>query len=247
MTETKATIIRRKSLTHNVIEFIIETETPLSYTPGQFFMLKLQTPEGQVQYRSYSITHTSHTTFPSQLGMVIKLIDGGLASEYMRHKKPGDEVIIRGASGIFTFKSEEVEVVHMLCTGTGVVPLLAMTKDQLTKGTRSQLYLYFGNRYRVDIFWDDVLEELKAQYPNFDYTITLSKPDAMWHGQKGYVTGLISAAMQPDHHYYLCGLPEMIEEAKQQLFNQGVPKEHIFEEKYTSVGELLKKRKNITE
>lgn len=242
MTETKATIIRRKSLTHNVIEFTLETETPLSYTPGQFFMLKLQTPEGQVQYRSYSIAHTSHS---SQLGMVIKLIDGGLASEYMRHKKSGDEIIIRGASGIFTFTSKEAPVVHMLCTGTGIVPLLAMITSQLAEGNISQLYLYFGNRYRVDIFWDDVLEELKTQYPNFDYTIILSKPDAMWHGQKGYVTGLISAAMQPDHHYYLCGLPEMIEEAKQQLFNQGVPKEHIFEEKYTSVGELLKKRQTI--
>ncbi len=243
MIETTAKILRRKSLTHDIIEFILQPDELISFIPGQYVMIKLETPEGRIQYRTYSLAYRATDADNTYLRIVVKILDGGLASEFLRDKKPGDTMTIRGAAGLFTFKSHDIENIYLICTGTGIVPLMSILEHELANGNQSNFVLFFGNRYRVDIFWKDELNELQARYPNFRYEIILSKPDGVWDGKKGYVTDLLNDTLDyTAGHFYLCGHPDMIESARAQLTKHNVDKERIFEEKYVSVGKVLEQR-----
>ncbi len=243
MIETTATILRRKSLTHDIIEFVLLPEELISFVPGQYIMIQLETPEGRRQYRTYSLAYHATDADNTYLRIIVKILDGGLASEFLRDKKPGDLMTIRGAGGLFTFKSPDAQNIYFICTGTGVVPLMSILEHELANGNQSNFVLLFGNRYRVDIFWKDELDELQARYPNFRYEIILSKPDGVWGGKKGYVTDLMDDTLDyTAGHFYLCGHPDMIEGARAQLMQHDVDTERIFEEKYVSVGKVLEKR-----
>ncbi|MCC6638987.1 hypothetical protein IT409_00330, partial [Candidatus Falkowbacteria bacterium] len=184
---------------------------------------------------SYSLAnHPSDDA--SIIRFVIKLLPGGLASDMLKDKKVGDTLELRGAGGLFTYKSAEAQKVVLVCTGTGIIPVLSIAEFELQKNTTQPIHLLFGTRYKVDIFWEDYLQELTKKHPNFSYDIILSKPVGYWEGKKGYVTQELKHFTDSRYHYYICGLPQMIEDAKTHLISQGVSPNHIFEEKYISVG-----------
>jgi len=241
MIETKAKIIEKNILTSDVVEFVFELEKKMEYTPGQFFSIKIE-KDGKIQYRSYSIAN--HPDDPANIiRMVIKLLDGGLASEYLRDKKVGEEVELRGSAGMFGYKSDNVKDIYLICTGTGIVPLMNILESQLTTGNQSNINLIFGNRYNGDIFWEDNFKELSEKYPNFHYEITLSRPTDEWSGHRGYVQELLTDKIDYNNsHFYLCGIPAMVEETKNFLIEKNTPKENIFEEKYVSVGKMMEER-----
>lgn len=237
MTETTATIISKKSLTHDVLEFVFKPEQPISYKEGQYVMIKIPSGE-KFQYRAYSLANHSGDREKGLVRIIIKLLDKGAASEYLKTKKAGDQIVFRGGLGFFTFKSQNVDNIYFIGTGTGLAPLVAILNEELSAGNKSKFHLIWGNRFRVDIYWDELLADYKARYPNFTYEIILSKPVGYWQGAKGYVTDLLKNETLDfaAGHFYLCGHPKMVEDAKVILMDKGVEKNRIFEEKYVSVG-----------
>lgn len=236
MKEIKARIIAKKSLTHDVLEFTLQPEEPIQYKAGQYVMIKV--PQGfKFQYRAYSIANHPEDRESGIVKIVIKILPQGLASDYLKNKKVGDEIEFRGGLGFFIFKSESVKNIYLVATGTGLVPMLCFLEEILSTSSDKQFTLLWGNRYKVDIYFEDLLNELAEKYPNFKYQIILSKPVGYWTGAKGYVTDILK--LQPVDsisHVYLCGLPQMVEDAKIFLHEKGLTKEQIFEEKYVSLG-----------
>ena len=51
---------------------------------------------------------------------------------------------------------------------------------------------------------------------------------------RGLVTHQIPALSEPGSHAYLCGPPAMVDSAVQLLIQQGVTKEHIFVDRFTT-------------
>ena len=216
----------------------MEPEKKIEFKPGQFVMIKVN--DGQRDwYRSFSIANHPEDSGENIIRLVIKLLPQGLASEYMKNKKVGDQIEITDARGLMTFKSQEKENVYMCATGTGLIPLLSMLEHALPNSLKAKTYnLLWGNRYKVDIFWLERLTALKNNFTNFNFQITLSKPVGYWDGAKGYVTDIIKNTDVNNNtdHFYLCGLPQMIDDAILILNEKGISKENIFQEKYVSHG-----------
>lgn len=236
MKEIKARIIGKKSLTHDVLEFVLQTEEQINYKAGQYVMIKI--PQGfKFQYRAYSIANHPEDRQDGIIRIVIKILPQGLASEYLKNKKVGDEIEFRGGLGFFIFKSETVQNIYLVATGTGLVPMLCFLEEILATYSDKQFNLLWGNRYKVDIYFEDLLKELAEKHPNFKYQLILSKPVGYWTGAKGYVTDILKLQpVQLTDHVYLCGLPQMVEHAKLFLHEKGLTKDQIFEEKYVSLG-----------
>jgi len=239
MKEIKARIVAKKSLTHDVLEFVLQPEELVEYKAGQYLMIKI--PQGfKFQYRAYSIANHPADRQEGVLRFVIKILPQGVASDYLKTKRVGDEIEFRGALGFFTFKSLEAKNVVAVATGTGIAPLLCIIEEELEKNSAAQFNLLWGNRFKVDIYSEDLLKELAEKYSNFKYQLILSKPVGYWDGAKGYVTELLKQQpLNSDTHVYLCGLPQMVEDANAILLEKGVPPTQIFHEKYVSIGKSL--------
>jgi NAD(P)H-flavin reductase len=93
----------------------------------------------------------------------------------------------------------------------------------------------FGCRSQADILWREQLEQLAAEEPLFQLSVTLSRPDPAWPGRRGYVqehvVELARTLAQP--HVFICGLSRMVSEVRAVCKGTlGLDRKHIHSERY---------------
>lgn len=223
-----AKVLECKILAGNFHNFVLETEAPIFYKPGQYISIKV----AEARINCYSIaTNEGRNKF----GLLIDTSPGGPGSKYFENLKAGDDISFLGPFGTFILKPDNAKHIIFLGTGSGCAPLRNMI-DSLLKVERVQtpMTLYLGLRYQTDIFWQDYFDKLSEDYPNFKFVLAISKPDAGWQGKSGHITDLIGQDF-PDTSgltVYLCGNISMIEEATKILVSRGLAREKIYTEKF---------------
>jgi ferredoxin--NADP+ reductase len=111
------------------------------------------------------------------------------------------------------------DTVVFLGTGTGEAPHNYMLWQLLRQGHRGRILSACCVRYRRDLAYVAIHEELMRRYPNYTYlSLTTREADTVQH--KVYIQDLITSgqleerlgvALHPAHaHVYLCGNPKMI-------------------------------------
>ncbi len=229
----RAVVIKNEYVADDKRELILQPSEPFSFKPGQYITILAPTPDGKKMGRSFSIA--------SPLGekniiLIIKIIPGGLASEYVDHLPAGEEIEYLGPLGRFVLPAEPQDSLF-LATGTGIAPFIPMIHQLLTQ-TEKKVTLYLGFRHEGNVCYMDLLNGWVQQYPRFSFIPTLSQattPD--WSGSVGRVTVHLRAepGLMRDKHIFICGNGSMVNEIEQIALNAGVPKEKIFYEKYNNL------------
>jgi len=218
-----------KVLADKFHNFIFETETPITYKPGQYISIKV----ADARINSYSIAANEGE---NKFGLLIDTSPGGPGSKYFDNLKAGDKISFLGPFGTFTYQPDnDVKHILFLGTGSGCAPLRCMIDDLLkVEHVKTPITLYLGLRYQTDIFWKDYFAKLSADYPNFKFILAISKPDADCQEKIGHITEFIGQDF-PDASgmaAYLCGNMSMIGETTDMLISRGMAKEKIYTEKF---------------
>lgn len=205
--------------------FALEPEDAgLAWRSGQFISISIgQSDDGTPILRSYSLASRPDG---SGFRLVLKLVPGGVASEWFRRLRPGDRVRFTGPMGFFVLdlQPHPGDIVFG-ATGTGLAPFVPMIEDLLARGDPGPIHLHFGVRDEADLFWQDELTRLEAgSGGRVRTTISLSRPSDTWAGARGRITPRILDALpalaRPT--FYLCGNGAMIREVKAGLIERGV-------------------------
>lgn len=230
MKKFPAKLVKITQLNHDVFQFDFTYEGEnVDFTAGQFFMLEVPTPERKIT-RSYSIA-----SVPAQknfFSLCVKLIDGGLGSEYLRAMKEGNEAGFMAPFGHFIPKENGKNAI-MVATGTGLAPFMSMIPTMLAQGFDKQITLYFGVRHEEDLFYVDRLREWERTHSNFKAIVTLSQPTEAWTGEKGRVTEHLNTLNFDGCTVYICGNGDMVKSVKDLLDSKGVAREDICLEQFT--------------
>ncbi|OGH09726.1 MAG: hypothetical protein A2152_03895 [Candidatus Levybacteria bacterium RBG_16_35_6] len=224
----RADVIEHTILATNYHFFILKSECPLQYIPGQYISVKV----ADSRLNSYSIAGNDGVNF----SVLVDVSPGGPGSNYFKNLKKGDKISYLGPFGIFTLKPEEEKrTILFLGTGSGCSPLKCILESALTeKKYKNEIILYFGLRYQNDIFWQEHFRELAKKYPNFKFKLVLSRPNETWQGQIGHITDYLKKDF-PDATNctaYICGNKQMLDDATDILISKGCPKEKIYSEKF---------------
>lgn len=135
--------------------------------------------------------------------------------------KEGDRVFVgEKIAGHFTLEPvRPTDNVVFLSTGTGEAPHNYMVWELLTKKHQGKILAACCVRYRRDLGYVAIQEELPRRFPNYTY-LQLTTREAGNAGQKVYIQDLITSgqleerlgdALDPSRtHVYLCGNPKMI-------------------------------------
>lgn len=219
-------VTEKRKLTEDVIFFSLKVPSDFSFKAGQYVFFKIKC-NGEEKVRAYSILNP-----PSQKGMldfVIKIIEGGFASQYFGDMKVGDKILARGPFGHFTFDSSSANEEHwFICSGTGIAPVYSMLKEHFTEDRKYTLL--FGVKYEKDLFLRQELKTMDKENDNFTFVPTLTREE--WSGK----TGRVHRHLPEDASsktFYICGLKEMVLETKEALLRRGVSKEDIKFERYS--------------
>ncbi len=234
-------LVERRVLTPNVhhLGFDRVDQAPIVFIPGQFITLLLKDENGALKRRSYSIA-----TDPSQsnwLEMAISYISKGFASEKLLNLGIGEELDAMGPVGRLILQDEPVSRYILVGTGTGIAPYRSMIpalKARLEREPHFEVVILQGVPYRTDILYDEDFKALAESNPRVKCISCLSREcgDLQAHEHAGRVQSMFAdLQLTPGKDVvYLCGNPNMIDEAFAGLTAQGFSSKDVRREKYIS-------------
>lgn len=239
----KATITFRKDHAADLWTIRVRPEQRLAFTPGQYATLGLEAG-GKVVERAYSICSSP---LEDEIEFFFELVREGHLTPPLYHQQVGDTLRMRRqAKGRFTLDGKGSHRQHFLvCTVTGVAPYVSMVRTlaREARGGRrveTRIAVLHAASRSWEFAYREELEALTREFDWFHYFPTISRPweDAMWKGEVGRIEDVLrkyldSLGLEPDNTTaYLCGHPQMIENAKGILQRRGFSKEFIRQENY---------------
>ncbi len=233
---TTLTEIRPLSDTVKHFRFTFAPGTPFDFKAGQFLMLHVpKAGEPAPVRRAYSICSPPHDRGVAEI--VVKRVEGGLASNYLFGLSQGANCTVDGPYGAFVLPTPLPKEIIFVCTGTGIAPFRAQIQTLFKQGTDVTLTLIFGVRYEDEVLYDDEWRALAAAHPNFRFIPTISRPrntPTPWAGETGYVQTKLAtyAAAGPEKAVYICGLWDMISAVEKTCLELGYVKKQIHYERY---------------
>jgi len=223
----KAKLIAKKILNHDVFELKFFSEN-FEFEKGQFVNIKID-DQGQFPcFRAYSIAGQNKK---NEFDLCIKIVENGRGSNWLNQIKNEAEVEFLGPIGKFTFQKNNNDV-FFVATGTGVAPFKAMIEEELNNGFKGNIKLLFGLRNEENVFYKELFEDLEKKHKNFQFYLTLSRPNDLWKGLQGRVTEHLEKLINTKDDVYICGLKAMIDSITDILEEIKFPKEQIFTEKF---------------
>lgn len=214
-------------------------QAPLAYIPGQFISIHF-TIKDKLFKRSYSIA-----SLPSEsvISVALSYFKGGVGSEYLFSLKPDHTVIASGPYGRLVLQETIPQRYVFLATGTGVTPFRSMLPaltQRLKENPHLAIDLIFGCRdLNYAIYQEDFLN-LAAIQPRFKvhfyYSRVKDTAELKPYEHLGYVqAALPSLQLDPTQTIvYLCGNPNMIDEAFAWLKEHDFQSSQVKREKYIS-------------
>jgi len=154
--------------------------------------------------------------------------------------KPGDEIIMEGPYGRFSYLNYPYErQIVFIVGGVGVTPALSMIKHMADTHESRRVLLVWGVRKKSDIIRVDELTQAMRSIPNLKIIPVVSdEPD--YQGEKGYLNKYMLSRMLDKSGismysagYYLCGPSPLMKSAGKILKSLRVPKVLIHDERFS--------------
>ncbi|MDO8610905.1 MAG: FAD-binding oxidoreductase, partial [bacterium] len=193
----------------------------------------------------------SSTAQKNSFELLVHIMTGGKAGMYLSNLKINDLVQFQGPAGIFTLRESERDKVF-LSTGCGIAPIRSILKSIIYHPS-TRYFLFWGFSTFKDVYIYDELKRIKAQNPNFNFTICLSRETNLdmipvedrKHFMLGHITDGFNKFLElplqgeqvtsyklQESDFYLCSRREVIDSLKIYLASIGALKEQVYFEKF---------------
>lgn len=201
---------------------------------GQHVDLRLTAEDGYQAVRSYSLASTGDDDL---LELAVDEVPDGEVSPYLvEDVRPGDELEVRGPIGAyFVWTPVQTEPVQLIAGGSGIVPLLAMSKEHARSGSSAPMRLLYAVRSADDAFYATELEDLAGGAFTLDWAYSRSAPPG-WARPVGRVdaatiaASTIPASQRPS--VYVCGPTGFVEAVADLLVAAGHEPDRIRTERF---------------
>lgn len=212
------------------------------FTAGQYITLR-HTIEGQDIRRSYSISSAPSS---GKLTVGIKKVLNGTFSTYANESaQVGDTLDVMPPEGRFVFEKDNTEkTIGAFAAGSGITPIMSIAETVLKSNENNRFVLVFGNQTPAETMYFKELLDLQKQYADRFFIQWIysrsAETDCLFGRIETSTVNLITKNKFKDYNFddfYLCGPEEMINTVSDTLENNGIPKDKIHFELFTSSSE----------
>lgn len=226
----RAQVVERVDWTDELFSLRV-SHTPLDFVAGQFTKLGLETADGELISRAYSLVNAPDTQNGHEF--LITTVPQGKLSPSLQALVAGDSIWVGdSAHGDLTRASvpEQTQDLWLLATGTGIGPFLSLLQGRQLAPRR--IILVHGVRFARDLAYQALIHKLLNEYQGqLSYHPVVSR-EPVENTLQGRIPALIDSAalqdaagvrMSPQHSFaMLCGNPDMIKDTIKSLQNQGL-------------------------
>ncbi|WKK75788.2 FAD-binding oxidoreductase [Marivirga salinae] len=223
---------------------VIEFEQPeweLSYTAGQFLTL-ITDINGESVRRAYSLcTSPLVDEYPA---VTVKRVENGKMSNYLNDNlKAGDKIQVLEPMGNFTTTVEADKKRHliMFAGGSGITPMMGISKSILHAEPDSIISLIYANRNLESVIFKKQFDKLEDDYEGRMHVIhILDDAPINWQGESGLLNEEMLQKIldripnwgNDQTQYLMCGPEGMMKNVEQYLENFGVDKANVYKESF---------------
>lgn len=219
-----------------------------AFRPGQYLTFK-KVLGGEEIRRSYSICSAP---LDGELRVAIKKLEGGVFSTFANDElRVGDELDTMPPEGRFGTELDPSARKHylMVAAGSGITPIISLTKTILAEEPHSQVTLVYGNKTKGSIIFKADIEALKNRnLQRLSVYHVLSRERAEAEFLAGRIDAqkceyLLEKLVDPKSidAAFLCGPEEMILAARDVLVARGVPAARVHFELFFSAKSQARK------
>lgn len=192
----------------------VSPSSPFLFKSGQYARL------GMDGFKPRSFSMAARPERHGQLVFHIRNTGSGMSSA-LSSAKVGDALSLEGPFGCMDVSHAQNRPALMICGGTGIAPMLAMSQEILRQGlTEEGIELVFGVRHESDIYCRPELDAL------------ISSGEVTLHeaiGDTSPVDILAAANSSLNKHVaYVCGPAPMITSVRDVLLTRGIKASNIF-------------------
>lgn len=215
-----------------------------SYHPGQFF--SLSTPTGIT--RPYSTANDYSQEL--KLDFHISATSHGEFTRWLFYEaKLGDEIRLQGPGSQCHYDSvrDSQSTLWLGGNGTGLAPLLAISKDALRQGHQAEIHLYHGARDSAGLYLIEELISMSNTYANFHYHPVLKEAEEERLGaniENHFLCGdlqsklkkalsLVTGTGLRQATAFFCGSPTVVHSLHKMAYLAGIPPQRILHDPFT--------------
>jgi ferredoxin-NADP reductase len=189
-----------QEVTHDVKSFVFAPPNGrhFEFEAGQFLTLHLDI-DGEPVNRCYTIS--SPPTRPHRLVITVKRVVEGPVSNWLHaHVRPGTPVRAFAPVGSFTLTAKPAEKYLFLSAGSGITPLMSMTRTLFDLGSNADVLFVHSARTPADIIFRRELDALEAAMPNVRvvHICESDYPSDRWPGLRGRLSASTLQSLAPD-------------------------------------------------
>lgn len=231
-------VLRVEQESRDIRSFYLEppSDSSVAFAPGQHIPVQVQIDGEAAMIRTYSLSSA-----PSDGYLRISVKAQGPASRHLHERvKPGDVLDVRSPMGSFTLDEQSTLPLVLIGAGVGITPLLAMLREQLSKGQARRIHLFHGARSLADLPFGQELASLRQQAGGLLHVHrALSQPedhavagqDYEFAGRLGIEQVKATLALD-DYDFYLCGPGSFTQDLYEGLRTVHVPDARIHAEAF---------------
>ncbi|MFP3600305.1 2Fe-2S iron-sulfur cluster-binding protein [Paraburkholderia sp. SIMBA_053] len=224
--------------THDVKSFFFRApgERTFVFEPGQFITLELDI-DGESINRCYTIS--SPPTRPHTISITVKRVPGGKVSNWLHDNlQVGGEVRVLGPAGEFTCARHPARKLLFLSAGSGITPLMSMSRAHHELGEDSDIVFVHSARTPDDIIFARELDLIASNHARFRTAFVCERVGARtnWPGVTGFLTLPLLKLIAPDfleREIFTCGPAPYMQAVRNLLDEGGFDRGHYHEESFS--------------
>ena len=224
--------------THDVKSFFFRAPSGRAFVfePGQFITLELEI-DGESINRCYTIS--SPPTRPHTISITVKRVPGGKVSNWLHDNlHAGTEVRVLGPAGEFTCARHPARKFLFLSAGSGITPLMSMSRAHHELGEDSDIVFVHSARTPDDIIFARELDLIASNQAHFRTAFVCERLGARtnWPGVTGFLTLPLLKLLAPDfleREIFTCGPAPYMQAVRNLLDEGGFDRKHYHEESFS--------------
>jgi ferredoxin-NADP reductase len=224
--------------THDVKSFFFRApaERAFVFEPGQFITLELEI-DGESINRCYTIS--SPPTRPHTISITVKRVPGGKVSNWLHDNlRPGAQVRVLGPAGEFTCARHPARKFLFLSAGSGITPLMSMSRAHHELGEDSDIVFVHSARTPDDIIFARELDLIASNQAHFRTAFVCERVGARtnWPGVTGFLSLPLLKLIAPDfmeREIFTCGPAPYMQAVRKLLDEGGFDRGHYHEESFS--------------
>jgi len=213
-----ARVVERRLEARDAVTLLLQPNRHcVGFTPGQHVNLSAEI-DGRRVTRSYSPSGIPRAD--RRIALTVKRVEGGLMSNHLCSRVAvGDVLELGPVFGAMTLPPRPDGRWLFLAAGSGITPLMSMTRALAAAGMPAELTLVYWARNRAELCYARELRELAAREPRFRLQLVLTRePQRLADELDGRLDAGLLQRLVPDldrQQVYACGPAGFVDTARQ--------------------------------